>query len=102
MRAANYSRRSPLQDADDSGRVVGNPETMKKPRSVAICPLQIATDRQAPAWEAGASSKHEHLLRKQMICPVRCAWGCAAVKKSSGLSSPSRIDLEKTDSEAAT
>jgi hypothetical protein len=37
-----------------------------------------------------------------MIRPLRCAWGCAAVKKSSGLSSLSRIDLEKTDSEAAT
>jgi hypothetical protein len=27
----------------------------------------------APAWEADAFSKREHLLRKQMICSLRCA-----------------------------
>src|ERR1700739_1959023 len=75
---ANYSRRS--EDADDSGRV--DSETIGKLSGNGTrgdFPASNCHRRGPPAWEADASSKREHLLRKQMICPLRCACGCAAV-----------------------
>jgi hypothetical protein len=67
----------------------------------AISLLRIATEAARLLGRQTLPQSVSICFEKQMICPLRCAWRCAAVKKSSGLSSLSCIDLEKTDHESA-